>query len=484
MGRKRARSGGDASCLDSSLEVVEEGGARCLVASSRARAPGSTPGFFNPKMVVNRDLVVAALAAAAAVRAPGLPPMRCLDAFCASGVLGLRWLAEVSAPLDVVLNDLSGRCAALADENARAAAAAEDPSPQRVAAEPARASDDDARDVDPIRPTFPTRAFARSGSSARVTRRVADALLHESAPFDFVHLDPFGSAAPHLDAALARLPHGGFLSITATDIAALFGVYPAVARRRYAAETHHSRPRDVDESDPDGGNPAAEKEKEKPRSASSSSSSSSRDRPPWFRELGARILVGAAALCAARHDRGVTAVLSAASHEHFVHVVLRVERGAAAADASVAAVGPVWRCDAGCDDGDRCGGAGRPPCAHARALGPGWTGALGDEAFARRMVEAMAGGASPSGGRMAAAKASARLVARLAEEAGGPGLFRDARRFGVGMGALVDALRAKGFFASRTHFDPTGIRTDAPASAVAAAAAAARGKPEAPPKKS
>jgi hypothetical protein len=86
---------------------------------------------------------------------------------------------------------------------------------------------------------------------------------------------------------------------------------------------------------------------------------------------------------------------------------------------------------------------------------------------------------------MAAAKASARLVARLAEEAGGPGLFRDARRFGVGMGALVDALRAKGFFASRTHFDPTGIRTDAPASAVAAAAAAAaRGKPEAPPKKS
>ena len=86
MGRKRARSGGDASCLDSSLEVVEEGGARCLVASSRARAPGSTPGFFNPKMVVNRDLVVAALAAAAAVRAPGLPPMRCLDAFCASGV--------------------------------------------------------------------------------------------------------------------------------------------------------------------------------------------------------------------------------------------------------------------------------------------------------------------------------------------------------------------------------------------------------------
>jgi len=177
MGRKRARSGGDAFCLDSSLEVVEEGGARCLVASSRARAPGSTPGFFNPKMVVNRDLVVAALAAAAAVRAPGLPPMRCLDAFCASGVLGLRWLAEVSAPLDVVLNDLSGRCAAMADENARAAAAAEDPSPQRVAAEPARASDDDARDVDPTRPTFPTRAFARSGSSARVTRHVADARL-------------------------------------------------------------------------------------------------------------------------------------------------------------------------------------------------------------------------------------------------------------------------------------------------------------------
>jgi tRNA G26 N,N-dimethylase Trm1 len=66
----------------------------------------------------------------------------------------------------------------------------------------------------------------------------------------------------NLDAALARAPHGSYLSVTSTDTAALYGIYPAVARRHYGAETGGGG----------AGNPA---------------------RPPWFKELGVRILLGA-----------------------------------------------------------------------------------------------------------------------------------------------------------------------------------------------
>lgn len=299
----------------------------------------------------------------------------------------MRWAVEAGAHanawgLDVVINDASGRCAAMAAVNAHATAEGKDPDPSTV---PPPEETPDAPDAWPsgcraeaCRPGRTFRGVGTGWQPVTVRREPAGALLH-SESFDFVHLDPLGSVAPLLDAAFSRAPHGSVLSVAAADTAALFGIYPAVARRHYGVEI--------------GGGGAA-------------CGSSHPARPPWFKELGVRVLLGAAARAAARHDRGVTPLLCAAAEPSTVQVVVRVRRGGAAADKSIDAsqgIGPLWHCEL-CD----AAGAGMEgrPCAHADALGPGWLGPLGDEAFLRDMAAA-ARGETPKEGDDAA-----RAVAR------------------------------------------------------------------------
>lgn len=54
--------------------------------------------------------------------------------------------------------------------------------------------------------------------------------------FDYIDIDPFGSPNPFLDAAIARICRDGILAITATDTAALTGTYEKVTRRKYWAQ--------------------------------------------------------------------------------------------------------------------------------------------------------------------------------------------------------------------------------------------------------
>lgn len=56
--------------------------------------------------------------------------------------------------------------------------------------------------------------------------------------FDCVEIDPFGSPAPFLDAAISQTNHNGLLCVTATDTASLCGVYPKKALRRYNLHIH------------------------------------------------------------------------------------------------------------------------------------------------------------------------------------------------------------------------------------------------------
>jgi len=159
---------------------------------------------------------------------------------------------------------------------------------------------------------------------------------------------------------------------------------------------------------------------------------------------------------------------------HAPRVLVRVRKGAAAADAALAQMGFLQDC-ACCGAHALCvfadeESAKRGSCVcpqdqqshQPRKFGPLWCGALYDATFVAAMADVAKCMASNLDKRMLP------LMARIQEEADVPWMYYDvARRCGacglglVSVSALVMFLRALGHCASRTHFTDQGIRTDA-----------------------
>lgn len=68
-----------------------------------------------------------------------------------------------------------------------------------------------------------------------IKNQEANLFLLQQTGFDYIDIDPFGSPNNFLAAAIARIARGGILAITATDTAALTGTYLKVTKRKYWA---------------------------------------------------------------------------------------------------------------------------------------------------------------------------------------------------------------------------------------------------------
>lgn len=345
------------------------------------RAPGARERgqpFFNPGMALNRDLSV--LLVEAFARAKGREIDVC-DALAGTGARSLRLAREVEAPVVVHAND--------GDSNAVAAL---------------------------------RKGIAANGLPAgRVAVTEGDAhVLLASRRFDVIDLDPCGSPALFLDAALRSVRHGGLVCATATDTGALAGKFPRVCRRRYDA--HH------------GLHKAA-----------------------WRAEVGLRILAGALARSAGRFERSAVPVLSIASG-HWMRVVAQVTDGPQE-DAALKRLGLATL--------DPATGNGRflppheAPPAGSDWAGPLWTGALHDAA----LLDGMA--AAAAGKTLARTKETLALLALLRQEVEAPPFWIVPDRLQKGFrppaprrDALMAALRSAGFAAARSHVEPQAIRTD------------------------
>lgn len=262
-----------------------------------------------------------------------------------------------------------------------------------------------------------------------VVRSDANVLLHEMrGRFNFVDLDPFGSPAPFVEAACSSLSRKGILAVTATDTAALCGSAPHACLRKYGAVSL---------------------------------------RTEYCHELGARILIGFIQRVAAKHDLAFLPLLThLARHQLRVYLLGKRSPGFAleilkeqgfvshcfSCSRRYLTKGVVAELPSECD----CGG----DLAHA---GPLWLGPIFDREFVLKVLEEI------SQRRFRQSGQEFKLLSMCADEAEGPPTFFDlnvmasiAGRSPPRFSRVEEALRSSGYFFSRTHFSPTGFRTDAP----------------------
>jgi len=329
-----------------------------------------------------------------ALRQLAPPPHNYLDALAGVGARGLRVLVE--AGMDFAhLNDLNPYAIELAKEAARL-----------------------------------------NGVEARCSFTVEEAvyLMAERARrgerFLVVDIDPFGSPAPFLEAGLRAVRLGGVLAFSATDTAALMGLHPLVAKRRYGGTSL---------------------------------------RCEEAREIAVRLLYGASAQAAMRLEGGIRPLFAHVTR-HYIRAFVAFERGAARADEAAKGMGYYVRCAAGLhryaseEPPAACASCGR----EVSRAGPLWIGPLFDARLLSEALARMPRGAYPQ---------AERLLATALQEAGLPvgyytlaELGRRLRRSSPPLQGLLQLLAEGGWRSARTSLDPTGLRTEAPPEALLEAA--------------
>ncbi|VVC00393.1 tRNA (guanine(26)-N(2))-dimethyltransferase [uncultured archaeon] len=337
--------------------------------------------FYNTHMELCRDLSSLCVGAL-----PGR--LTAVDAMCASGVRGIRYKKENKNVASVALVDVDGKAVSCARKNA---------------------------------------TLNKLGGSFRCVKSDANKFLPANR-FDIVELDPFGSPAPFLHDAARCLSanRGGYLSLTATDVAVLCGAHHAACLKNYGAAPLNNE---------------------------------------FCHENAARILAAKTILTLAPFNLAALPIFTF-SHRHYVKMIFSVETGADAAVAAVKQLGFVsycpsctWREAARMPRHLSC-----PHCSHQiENGGPLFIGKLWDEKVLGKML------ALNVKRKYAKKKEIEKILSTMIAESAIPSygyydLHTLAKKMGgaiLGMDDAVEKLQKTGAAVSRTHFCPTAVRTDA-----------------------
>jgi len=246
--------------------------------------------------------------------------------------------------------------------------------------------------------------------------------------FDMIDLDPFGTPVPYLDSAFRALKNKGLISATATDLAPLCGVHAKACVRKY------------------GGKPL---------------------RTEYCHELAVRLLAGCMARVAAQHDIGVHFLFSHSS-DHYIRVYAQIGYGAKKADENLKSIGYIMHCfncmhreishhPFGCPTCHECG-------AKMDYAGPLWTGPIADQVFVERIIAENQAVAFRNNAKIS------KLLAQIKTEANMEATYYVIDKLSGKLNlpapsnqAFVTSLQKSGYPAVPTHFNPRGIKTEAPA---------------------
>lgn len=254
---------------------------------------------------------------------------------------------------------------------------------------------------------------------AEVSEAGANVFLSEHRNFfHVIDVDPFGPFTKFLDSTARSANHSSFVGLTATDNAAPSGSYPTVCRRRYAS---------------------------KPLKNS------------FMHETALRIYIKTVFENFARYDKAFDPKIC--WHEqHYSRVSGRVTESKQRANNALENIGHLSFCE-NCrwrklERSEEC-----PVCGNQTEIaGTLWTGKFVDQRFTEKMLE-----------KMPEKWESRELLQQLHREAEIITPFYDIHELASNLEIsspkrepVIEALREKGYPVSRTHFSPTGFRTDAP----------------------
>lgn len=209
-------------------------------------------------------------------------PFRILDALSATGLRAIRYAKEIPETTKVVANDLSGQATASIRLNV-------------------------------LHNEVPNKINVLTGDARAHMYQVAapaqGSTKGEHQLYEVIDLDPYGTAAPFLDAAVRAVVDGGLLCVTCTDAT----VFASVG---YLEKTFSQY----------GGLPW---------------------RGPQSHEGGLRLVLHAIAACAARYGISIEPLLSL-SIDFYVRVFVRVHRSPAQVKFLAGKSMVVYNCDVGC----------------------------------------------------------------------------------------------------------------------------------------
>jgi tRNA (guanine26-N2/guanine27-N2)-dimethyltransferase len=335
--------------------------------------PGSVPIFFNRRMELNRDATVLLISF--------LKPSDYLDAMGATGIRGLRVAGECGIPVTIC-------------------------------------------DRDPTAIGMITQNKNYTGLPVTIVERDVNALLSEQS-FDAVDLDPFGTPAMFVDAAVRGCRR--FLFVTATDTAPLCGAHLKAGIRRYGAVPMNTE---------------------------------------YHSEVGLRVLLGFVVRETVKYDRGIEPLLCYA-REHFTRLHLRLLRGARAADETLKHMGFIHQCKK-CPYREEKPGllAHECTCPYCgeplQPIGPLWLGTLCNRETLDLMQSQF--GTLPLGTRKDLTK-----LLDLCRDELPTSSFYDYHHIAKLLACspppvdiVLERIRVAGYPATRTHFSRYGIRTEAP----------------------
>jgi tRNA (guanine26-N2/guanine27-N2)-dimethyltransferase len=182
--------------LESNLVEIIEGKTKLLVPkdSITEKSPPREPAFFNPRARVSRDFSIIAYSAFLR-KFKGSKTF--LDSLAGIGARSIRVAKEVDEIEKVFVNDVNPKALQIAREIAKI------------------------NDV--------TKCDFSENEACRFLS-LHSKREHRGA---IVDIDPFGSPSRYLDCGIRATSHGGLLSVTATDLTVLHGLFPAACKRKY-----------------------------------------------------------------------------------------------------------------------------------------------------------------------------------------------------------------------------------------------------------